>query len=67
MNGIEEATRLVAAGQEAKALQILHRAVDATHDPELLRQIHELAETTHESSRGFHKIEWHRLMLETEE
>lgn len=70
MNGsadsMEEATRLVAAGEERKALQILHDAVDATHDPELLREIHELATMAHESSQGFHKIEWHRLMIETE-
>jgi len=65
-DGIEEATRLVAAGEERKALQILHDAVDATHDPDVLRDIHELAAMAHESSQGFHKIEWHRLMIETE-
>lgn len=63
---IEEATALLAANNEAKALQILRGAVDATHDPGLLREIHELATMAHESSRGFHKIEWHRLMIETE-
>ena len=65
-SGLEEATTLVAAGEERKALQILHEAVDATHDPALLGEIHELAAMAHESSRGFHKIEWHRLMIETE-
>jgi len=67
LNGIlEEATGLVAAQEEGKALQILHQAVDATHDPALLHEIHELATMAHESSLGFHKIEWHRLMIETE-
>ena len=63
---IEEATTLLASGNEAKALQSLHDAATATDDPELLREIHELAAQAHESSRGFHKIEWHRLMIETE-
>jgi len=63
---IEEATALLAASDEAKALQILRDAVDATHDPGLLKEIHELATMGHESSRGFHRIEWHKLMIETE-
>jgi hypothetical protein len=63
---IEEATALLAASDEAKALQILRDAVDATHDPGLLKEIHELATMDHESSRGFHRIEWHKLMIETE-
>lgn len=69
MNGstgrLEEATRLVAVGDERHALQLLHEAVDASHEPELLREVHELAAMAHESSAGFHKIEWHRLMIET--
>jgi hypothetical protein len=65
-DGIDQAAKLVAAGEERKALQVLHDTVDATHDPELLREIHELAAMAHDSSRGFHKIEWHRLMIETE-
>jgi hypothetical protein len=64
--GIDEAAALLAAGQETRALQILRSTVDATHDPGLLKEIHELATMGHESSRGFHKIEWHKLMLETE-
>lgn len=35
---IEEATALLAASDEAKALQILRDAVDATHDPGLLKR-----------------------------
>jgi len=60
-DGIDEATALLAAGNEAKALQVLRDAVDATHDPDLLRSIHDLAAQAHESARGFHKIEWHKL------
>ena len=63
---IEEATALLASHNEAKALHVLRDAVDATHDPGLLREIHELAAMAHESSSGFHKIEWHKLMIETE-
>jgi len=63
---VEEATALLAAGREAQALEILGTAADATHDPGLLREIHELAAATHEASRGFHKIEWQRLMIATE-
>jgi hypothetical protein len=63
---IEEAAVLLALGNEAKALQVLHEAARATHDFELLREIHEFAAQAHESSRGFHTIEWHRLMIETE-
>ncbi|HVS85436.1 MAG TPA: hypothetical protein VHD91_07380 [Gaiellaceae bacterium] len=66
MNTLEQASRLVATGDERRALQILHETVDATADPELLREIHALAENAHESSHGLHRIEWERLMLETE-
>jgi hypothetical protein len=55
-----------ALGNEASALQVFHDAASATHDFELLREIHEFAAQAHESSRGFHKSEWHRLMIETE-
>lgn len=67
IGGLEEATELVAAGQEAKALQLLRDATDSTHDPEVLRRIHELAAEAHDASRGFHRIEWHKLVLETEQ
>ena len=63
---IEEAAVLLTAGREARALEILRTAADATHDAGLLREIHELAAAGHESSRGFHKIEWQRLMIATE-
>jgi len=64
--GIAEATRFVTDGDERKALQLLHELVDSDADPELRHEIHDLAATAHESSHGFEKIEWHRLMLETE-
>jgi hypothetical protein len=63
---IVEATALLESRDEAKALQVLRDAFDASHDPGLLTEIHEFATQAHESSRGFHKIEWHRLMIETE-
>jgi hypothetical protein len=65
-DSLDKATELVAEGREAEALRLLRDAVDATSDPELLRDIHELAAQAHDSSRGFHRIEWHKLMLETE-
>jgi hypothetical protein len=63
---IEEATTLLASRDEAKALQVLRDAIDTSHDPGLVREIHDFATQAHESSHGFHKIEWHRLMIETE-
>jgi hypothetical protein len=64
---IEEAEALLAAGKEAKALEILHSTAATTpHDPGLLREIHELATRGHDSSSGFHKLEWRKLMIETE-
>ena len=63
---IVEATALLESRDEAKALQVLRDAFDGSHDPGLLTEIHEIATQAHESSRGFHKIEWHRLMIETE-
>ena len=63
---VEEARALLASGHEAKAVEILRDAIDATHDPELLRQIHELAVEAHEHTGGFHKLEWHKLVIESE-
>ncbi|MGD0714044.1 MAG: hypothetical protein ABSB24_07630 [Gaiellaceae bacterium] len=63
---IEEAQALLASGHEAKAVQLLHDTLTATHDPELLQQIHELAAQAHERARGFQKIEWRKLMIESE-
>ena len=65
-NGIAAAGRLLEAGKEREALQMLHELLGATHDSTLRHEIHLLAERAHESSHGFHKIEWHRLMIETE-
>ncbi len=63
---IEEARGLAASHDEAKALKLLHYALDHTNDPALVAEIHELATSAHEASRGFHKIEWNRLMIESE-
>ena len=62
---IDEARGLLDSGDEVKATRLLTDALDATHDPELLRQIHELAVQGHERSGGLHKIHWHELMLDS--
>ena len=41
-------------------------AIHATDDPELLPQVHELAVEAHEHAGGFHKLEWHKLVVESE-
>lgn len=63
---VEEARTLLASGHEAKVVEILRDAIDAADDPELLRQIHELAVEAHEHAGGFHKLEWHKLVIESE-
>ena len=63
---VEEARRLLASGHEAKAIEILRDAIHATDDPELLPQVHELAVEAHEHAGGFHKLEWHKLVVESE-
>ena len=63
---IVKARTLLASDQEAKAVETLRDAIDATDDPELLRQIHEIAVEAHEHTAGFHKMEWHKLVVETE-
>lgn len=63
---IEQARALLASGEVLKAVRILGEAVDATDDPELLRQIHELAVEGHERAGGFQKIHWHELMIDAE-
>ncbi|MGZ4352912.1 MAG: hypothetical protein ACXVZ4_05155 [Gaiellaceae bacterium] len=63
---VEAARRLLASGHEAKAIEILRDAIHASDDPELLRQVHELAVEAHEHAGGFHKLEWHKLVVESE-
>ena len=64
---IREATALLGAGDEAGALQALHAALEsAGDDPVVGHEIHELAVLAHDTSHGFHKIEWQRLMFDTE-
>ena len=63
---IDEAQALLASGHEAKAIEILREAVHETDDPELLARIHELAVESHERAGGFHKLEWHKLVIESE-
>jgi uncharacterized protein (DUF779 family) len=64
---IREATALLGAGNEAGALQALHAALEAAgDDPVVGREVHDLATLAHDTSHGFHKIEWQRLMFDTE-
>lgn len=64
---IREATALLGAGNEAGALQALHAALEAAgDDPVIEREVHDLATLAHDTSHGFHKIEWQRLMFDTE-
>ena len=63
---IERARSLLALGQEPKAAEILGEVVGATDDPDILRQIHELAVEGHERAGGFQKIHWRELMIESE-
>lgn len=63
---IDEATTLIAEGQDGKALRTLRTAIATTEDAALRRAVHELATEAHEAAHGLDKIEWHRLMIETE-
>lgn len=63
---IGEAQRLLASGHEARAVELLDRAIHATSDPEQLRQIHQVAVEVHGRAAGFGKIEWHKLVVESE-
>ena len=66
-HGIRDATALLGTGNEAAALLALHAALEAAgDDPAVRRDVHELAALAHETSHGFHKIEWQRLMFDTE-
>jgi hypothetical protein len=63
---IERPRSLFVSGQEARAAELLGEVVDATDDPDLLRQIHELAVEDHERAGGFQKIHWRELMIDSE-
>lgn len=64
--GIRQAAALLGAGNEAAAILALHDALAAAgDDPAALREVHELATLAHQTSHGFHRIEWQRLMFDT--
>ena len=63
---IERARSLLVSGQEPRAAEILGEVVGVTDDPDLLRQIHELAMEGHERASGFQKIHWRELMIDSE-
>jgi hypothetical protein len=63
---IERARTLLASGEQLKALEILSEAVDATDEPDMHRQIYELAVQGHEQAIGLQKIHWRELMISSE-
>ena len=63
---LEEATAHLAAGREAVALELLRELLQSTEDTGVIGDIRILAAEAHEESRGFHKIEWQRLMIDAE-
>lgn len=63
---VSDARSLLASGHEAKAVELLHDAVNASDEPELLRLVHELALEWHDRVEGFRKMEWHKLVVESE-
>jgi len=60
------ATVELAAGHEARALEILRELFAATDDEETIDEIRRLAVDAHDASRGFHRIEWKRLAIDAE-
>ena len=65
--GIREATTLLGTGDEAGALKAIRAALEAAGDDSAARHdVHALAVLAHDSSHGFHKIEWQRLLFDTE-
>ena len=63
---IGEATSLLGQGRDGEALRVLKTAIATTEDVALRRAVHELATEAHEAAHGLDKIEWHRLMIDTQ-
>lgn len=59
---IEEAKRLLDAGKDKKAAQLLTDAAYRTHDPELERKIRELAVQGKERAGFFGKGRWNEII-----
>lgn len=63
---LDRATAELEASHEGRALEILHELFGSTEDAETIEQIRRIAVEAHETSRGFHKIEWKRLAIDAE-
>ncbi len=63
---LDEAVATLAAGHEARALELLRDLLEATDDAEVIDEIRRLAVQTHDASTGFHAIEWKRLAIDAE-
>lgn len=59
---IEEAKRLLEAGKDKKAAQLLTDAAYRTHDPELERRIRDLAIQGREKAGFFGKGRWNEII-----
>jgi hypothetical protein len=63
---IEAAAKELAAGRDARALELLRELFAETDDLDVLDEIRRVAVEAHESSQGFHRIEWQRLAIDVE-
>lgn len=61
-----QATVELAAGHEARSLEILRELFASTDDDETIDEIRRLAVDAHDASHGFHQIEWKRLAIDAE-
>lgn len=67
MNVLDEARELLDGGHRVQALELLHEAVEgAGDDPVVLEQVHELAAHAHDDAVGLDRVEWQRLLIESE-
>lgn len=63
---MEKARALLAEGEQLKALVIASDVLAAADDPDVLREVHELAVEGHDRAVGLQKIHWRELMIAAE-
>lgn len=63
---LETAADELAAGHDARAIECLRELFESTTDADVIDEIRTFAVTAHESSTGFHRIEWERLAIDAE-
>lgn len=63
---LETAAEELAAGHDALAMENLRELFETTTDADVIDAIRRFAVTAHESSTGFHRIEWERLAIDAE-